>query len=56
MKLCPNCGSGTHARCCAWCGKIHAPKRLAYEHCSARCARSAVEADRISVAMEEDQA
>lgn len=35
-----------------WCGKIHKPSRLDYEHCSAKCARTAAEADQISAAME----
>lgn len=52
--LCPNCESGRHARCCSQCGKIHKPARLQYEHCSAKCARDAAEADRISAAMEEE--
>ena len=51
--LCPNCESSTHARCCSWCGKIHKPKRLHYEHCSAKCVRLATEADKISAALEE---
>ncbi len=51
--LCPNCESSRHGRCCAWCGKIHKPSRLTYEHCSAKCAREAARADRLSAAMEE---
>lgn len=51
--LCPNCASAAHARCCAWCGKIHTPKRLHYEHCSAKCVQAATEADQLSAAMEE---
>ena len=55
VVLCPNCESSTHTRCCAWCGKLHKPKRLAYERCSAKCDREAARADRLSAAMEEDQ-
>ncbi len=55
-KLCPNCESDKHARCCSWCGKIHKPNRLHHEHCSAKCDRAAAEADRLSAAMEEDPA
>lgn len=53
-KLCPNCESSAHARCCTWCGKIHTKRRLDYEHCSAKCAREAEQADQISDAVEED--
>ena len=52
-KLCPNCESDRHARCCSWCGKVHKPARLDYEHCSTKCSVAAVEADRLSAAMEE---
>jgi hypothetical protein len=52
--LCPNCESSKHARCCSWCGKVHNPQRLHHEHCSAKCARAAQEADKLSAAMEED--
>jgi hypothetical protein len=52
--LCPNCESSAHARCCSWCGAVHKPKRLEYEHCSAKCERAAARADRLSTAMEED--
>lgn len=55
-KLCPNCESSAHARCCSWCGAVHKPKRLEHEHCSARCERVAARADRLSAAMEEDLA
>lgn len=51
--LCPNCESDAHARCCAWCGKIHKPQRLDREHCSTKCERAAARADRISAAMED---
>ena len=34
-------------------GKIHKPARLHHEHCSAKCEREAVRADRLSAAMEE---
>jgi len=51
--LCPNCESDVHARCCAWCGKIHKPDRLHQEHCSVKCARAAAHADQLSAAMEE---
>jgi hypothetical protein len=53
-RLCPNCGSDKHARCCAWCGEIHKPRRLDTEHCSAKCDRAAANANKISDAMEED--
>lgn len=52
-KLCPNCETDRHARCCSWCGTIHKPQRLHHEHCSAACERAAAEADQISAAMEE---
>ena len=51
--LCVNCGLSSHARCCSWCGEVHKPARLQYEHCSAKCARASANADRISAAMEE---
>ena len=51
--ICPNCETDRHARCCSWCGKIHKPKRLHHEHCSAKCAQAAQEADRLSAEMEE---
>jgi hypothetical protein len=54
IALCPNCESDKHARCCSRCGQIHKPKRLHFEHCSAKCAREAAEADRLSDAMQED--
>lgn len=54
IALCPNCESDKHARCCSRCGQIHKPKRLHFEHCSAKCAREAAEADRLSAAMQED--
>lgn len=50
--LCVNCGLTTHARCCSQCGKVHSPKRLDYEHCSAKCARDAIRANKLSDAME----
>ena len=53
MKLCPNCESSAHARCCSWCGTIHKPARLHHEHCSAKCDQAAAEADQLSAAMEE---
>lgn len=53
IKLCPNCESDKHARCCSWCGRIHTLKRRSYEHCSAKCAKDAERADQISIAMEE---
>lgn len=52
--LCPNCGSGKHARCCSWCGALHKAKRLQNEHCSASCERDATQANKLSDAMEED--
>jgi len=52
--LCPNCESEAHARCCSWCGQVHKPTRLHHEHCSAKCDRSAANADRISAKMEEN--
>ena len=51
--LCPNCETDRHARCCSWCGKVHGPRRLDREHCSAKCERAAAHADRLSAAMEE---
>ena len=53
VTLCPNCETDRHARCCSWCGKIHRPARLHYEHCSATCDRAAAQADQFSAAMEE---
>jgi hypothetical protein len=53
-KLCPNCESDRHARCCAWCGKPHKLLRLHHEHCSTKCDLAAAGADRLSAAMEED--
>ena len=52
--LCPNCESDKHARCCAWCGKVHKPARRQHDHCSEKCERSAREADQLSAAMEEE--
>jgi hypothetical protein len=52
-KLCPNCCLDTHVRCCAWCGKIHGPRRVDHEHCSAECAREAAKANEISAQMED---
>jgi hypothetical protein len=52
--LCVNCGLTTHARCCSQCGKVHTPKRLDNEHCSAKCERDATHANQISDAMEDD--
>jgi hypothetical protein len=54
FALCPNCGSSKHARCCAWCGKIHRSKRLQNEHCSVKCEKAQARADKLSNAMEED--
>ncbi len=51
---CTNCGNSTHARCCAYCGKVHSSKRRHHAHCSAKCDAAAVRADRISDAMEQD--
>lgn len=53
-SLCPNCESDKHARCCAWCGAIHTPKRFEHEHCSTKCENDAARSDRISIEMEED--
>jgi hypothetical protein len=53
-KLCPNCETDRHARCCSWCGKVHKPERLHHEHCSTKCERDAAHADRLSAAMEEE--
>lgn len=50
--LCPNCESDKHARCCSWCGRVHAPKRRSYEHCSAKCANAAADADKLSAEAE----
>ncbi|HSX22439.1 MAG TPA: hypothetical protein VLE97_06640 [Gaiellaceae bacterium] len=55
MSLCPNCGLGTHARCCSWCGAIHKRRRLQNEHCSVACDKAAARADKLSDAMEQDQ-
>lgn len=54
VSLCPNCGLGTRARCCSWCGQVHKPRRLQSEHCSADCDRDAARADKISDVMEQD--
>ena len=51
-KLCPNCESSAHARCCSWCGKIHRPARIDHECCSARCEKAAERANKLSDAME----
>jgi len=51
---CPNCESTRHARCCAYCGKVHGPRRRHLDHCSVKCENDAARADQISDAMERD--
>jgi len=52
--LCPNCGSDRHARCCAWCGKVHKPARRHHDHCSVKCEKAALKANQMSAAMEDE--
>jgi hypothetical protein len=52
-ELCPNCGSGSHARCGAWCAAVHSETRLGREHCSGKCSTAQRRADAVSARMEQ---
>lgn len=54
-RLCLNCQSTMHKRCCARCGAIIRPSRVHMEFCTRRCEKAQHSENQLSSAMEQHQ-